>query len=237
MHKIEDELGDLSHYSTTYFKDADSGIITQIKRRGLMLALAAPSGTGKTTISRLLLEADKYLRLSTSYTTRPMRANEENGVHYHFVDEADFRERAREGFFLEHAYHFGTHYGTPKQAVLDYLSEGLDVMFDIEREGVRQIKAQTPEDLVSIFLLPPSWDELKRRLQGRVGQDSEERVNERLAKAKEEMTHYEAFDYVVVNMDLQKTLKKVMTILYAERMKRRRLVGVEQFVETMRNAE
>ena len=199
-----------------------------IKRRGLMLVLSSPSGAGKTTLSRRLLEIDSKISLSVSATTRAMRPGEEHGKDYHFIGQDDFAAWVADGKFLEHATVFGNRYGTPAHLVNEALTEGRDVLFDIDWQGTQQLKEKMRDDLVSIFILPPSHDELERRLRTRAS-DSEEVVAGRMAKAADEISHWPEYDYVIVNTDLDKALADVQAILNAERLKRTRQIGISEF--------
>ena len=204
-----------------------------IERRGLMLVLSSPSGAGKTTIARELLACDDNLTLSVSATTRPKRPGEIEGVDYLFIDRARFDAMVAEGAFLEHATVFEHCYGTPKAAVEAALAAGRDVLFDIDWQGTQQVAAKAREDLVSVFILPPSTVELERRLRARA-QDPEEVVRGRMAKAADEMSHWPEYDYIVVNEDVAQSVAEVTSILQAERLRRDRRVGVHDFVETLR---
>jgi guanylate kinase len=197
-----------------------------------MLVLSSPSGAGKTTISRKLLEADAAISMSVSATTRQPRSNEIEGKDYFFKVQEDFEAMVAAEEFLEHASVFGNRYGTPKQAVLDSLTSGRDVLFDIDWQGTQQLKQLAGDDLASIFILPPSHEELERRLRKRA-QDSEEVVAARMAKAADEISHWPEYDYVIVNTDVEKALADVSSILSAERLKRRRLTGVPAFVRQL----
>jgi guanylate kinase len=199
-----------------------------IKRRGLMLVLSSPSGAGKTTLSRRLLEIDSKISLSVSATTRAMRPGEEHGKDYHFIGQDDFAAWVAQGKFLEHATVFGNRYGTPAHLVNEALTEGRDVLFDIDWQGTQQLKEKMRDDLVSIFILPPSHDELERRLRTRAS-DSEDVVAGRMAKAADEISHWPEYDYVIVNTDLDKALADVQAILNAERLKRTRQIGISEF--------
>jgi len=203
-----------------------------IRRRGLMLVLSSPSGAGKTTLSRALLEGDSNITLSVSATTRAKRPNETEGRDYFFVTPQKFEQMAAKDEFFEHATVFEHRYGTPKQPVLSALGRGRDVLFDIDWQGTQQLKERTREDLVSVFVLPPSHDELERRLKARA-QDSDAIVAARMAKAADEISHWPEYDYVIVNDDLASTLAKVKSILDAERSRRSRLVGVGEFVAAL----
>jgi guanylate kinase len=200
-----------------------------IQRRGLMLVLSSPSGAGKTTLSRKLLECDGAVTMSVSATTRAPRSGEEEGKDYFFVSPSMFSQMAEGGAFLENARVFGHHYGTPKEPVMLALAKGRDVLFDIDWQGTQQLRQQAGDDLVSIFVLPPSHEELERRLRARA-QDAEDVVQGRMAKANNEISHWAEYDYVVINDDLESTLAKIRTILDAERMKRGRQTGIPAFV-------
>lgn len=203
-----------------------------ITRRGLMLVLSSPSGAGKTTLSKRLLEADPNIVLSVSSTTRAKRPNEKEGVDYHFVSADGFRTAVAAGEFLEHAVVFDHHYGTPRKPVMEALSRGKDMLFDIDWQGTQQLKEKVREDIVSIFVLPPSHAELERRLRSRA-QDPEDVVNKRMAKAASEISHWPEYDYVIVNDDLDPAHAKVVSILNAERLKRVRQVGLSDFVREL----
>ncbi|PNQ99486.1 guanylate kinase (plasmid) [Azospirillum argentinense] len=208
---------------------------TKIARRGLMLVLSSPSGAGKTTISRRLLDRDPGITLSVSVTTRPMRPGEQPGVHYYFVDMPEFDRMASQGELLEHARVFGNCYGTPRHAVETALSAGRDVLFDIDWQGMQQLAANARADLVSVFVLPPSGTELERRLHSR-GQDSAEVIAQRMAKASDEISHWGEYDYVIVNNDVDESVTAVQAILRAERLRRTRQVGMPAFVESVQAA-
>ena len=203
-----------------------------IQRRGLMLVLSSPSGAGKTTLSRRLLDCDPSVTMSISTTTRRPRSGEEEGKDYFFVSSSMFSQMADGGAFLEHALVFGNHYGTPKEPVMLALARGRDVLFDIDWQGTQQLREQAGDDLVSIFVLPPSHEELERRLRARA-QDAEDVVQARMAKANNEISHWAEYDYVVINDDLDATLAKVQTILAAERMKRGRQTDIPGFVSRL----
>jgi len=201
----------------------------EIKRRGLMLVLSSPSGAGKTTLARKLLESDPGIVISVSATTRSRRPNEVHGKDYYFVAPAEFEEMVKSEAFFEHATVFEHRYGTPRKPVTDALAAGRDVLFDIDWQGTQQLKERAREDLVSIFILPPSHDELERRLKTRA-QDSDEIVAQRMAKAGSEISHWPEYDYVVVNRDVDRALSQIRAILDAERARRTRLIGVGEFV-------
>lgn len=204
-------------------------------RRGVMLVLSSPSGAGKTSISRKLLQRDENIGLSVSATTRKRRPGEVEGEDYFFVDETDFKLKVNQGYFLEYAEVFGHYYGTPAEQVTGRLETGKDVLFDIDWQGTQQLKANARDDLVSIFILPPTLAELERRLYARA-QDSADIVAGRMAKAAEEMSHYPEYDYVIVNHDLEHSVQSVCQILAAERMKRERLIGLNDFVKQLRSS-
>jgi guanylate kinase len=203
--------------------------MSEIKRRGLMLVLSSPSGAGKTTLSRKLLASDPNITLSVSATTRPMRPTEVEGKDYFFISPAEFETWVKQDAFLEHAVVFENRYGTPKGPVEDALVSGRDVLFDIDWQGTQQMKEKVREDLVSVFILPPSHDELERRLKTRA-EDSDDVVAKRMAKAADEMSHNPEYDYVVVNNDVDRALMQIKSILEAERARRSRLIGVGEFV-------
>jgi len=201
----------------------------QISRRGLMLVLSSPSGAGKTTLSRRLLEADHGIALSVSATTRARRPTEREGVDYYFVTMPQFETMIAGGEFLEHARVFGNRYGTPRAVVMDELALGKDILFDIDWQGTQQLKEKMRDDLVSIFILPPSHAELERRLRNRA-EDSDEIVAGRMAKAADEISHWPEYDYVIVNSDVEKALADIQAILNAERLRRSRQTGISGFV-------
>ncbi len=206
-----------------------------IERRGLMLVLSSPSGAGKTTISRELLARDGGLMLSVSATTRPIRPGETEGVDYVFVDQARFDDMVRDDAFLEHARVFGHCYGTPRGPVEAALEQGRDVLFDIDWQGAQQVAEKALKDLVSVFILPPSTEELERRLHSRA-QDPDKVVRERMAKAADEMSHWAEYDYIVVNEDVEASVAAVQSILAAERLRRERRIGLHDFVESLRQS-
>jgi guanylate kinase len=208
----------------------------EIRRRGLMLVLSSPSGAGKTTISRKLLERDANLSMSISVTTRPRRPGEVNGSDYHFIDPTEFDRLVGAGELLEHAKVFGHHYGTPKAAVEAALAAGRDVLFDIDWQGTQQLAERARADLVSVFVLPPSTRELERRLKSRA-QDSPAEVARRMAKAADEMSHWAEYDYIIVNHDIEASTRRVQAILQAERLRRDRQVGLSEFVKALREGQ
>ncbi len=198
-------------------------------RRGLMFILSSPSGAGKTTISRRLLAHDRDIRLSVSVTTRPMRPGEVEGRDYHFVSQAEFNRMAEAGEFLEWAQVFGNSYGTPKAQIKQGLKEGHDFLFDIDWQGTQQLYQRAETDVVRVFLLPPSLDELRRRLTSRAT-DSAEVIAARMERAQAEISHWDGYDYVVVNDDIDDCFAKVVQILAAERLRRARQTGLVGFV-------
>jgi guanylate kinase len=204
-----------------------------IQRRGLMLVLSSPSGAGKTTLSRQLLGNDSQIQLSVSCTTREKRPGETEGIDYRFVDTATFRGMIERGEFLEHARVFNHYYGTPKAPVEAALASGRDVLFDIDWQGTQQLEEKGREDLVRVFILPPSTRDLERRLITRA-QDSKEIVAQRMAKAADEMSHWPEYDYVVINRDIATSLTQLKSILTAERLKRERQYGLSDFVKALR---
>jgi guanylate kinase len=203
-----------------------------IARRGLMFVLSSPSGAGKTTLSRLLLEKDSGVVLSISVTTRPPRPGEADHRDYHFIDEKQFDAMAANGELLEFATVFGHRYGTPRMPVEHALANGRDVMFDIDWQGTQQLREKARDDLVSVFVLPPSIPELERRLRQRA-QDQDDVIRSRMAKAADEMSHWAEYDYVVINRDLDSTFAEVGAILAAERLKRGRQIGLSSFVRDL----
>ena len=205
-----------------------------IARRGLMLVLSSPSGAGKTTLSRKLLAEEDGLELSISVTTRVKRRGEVNGRHYHFIDAKKFEKLARAGDLLESAEVFGHRYGTPRKPVEKALKQGRDVLFDIDWQGTQQLRESASDDLVSVFLLPPSIPELERRLHSRA-QDDDAVIRARMAKAAGEMSHWAEYDYVVVNRDLDRAFKDVRAILATERLKRERQTGLSAFVRGLQS--
>jgi len=204
-----------------------------IQRRGLMLVLSSPSGAGKTTLSRQLLENDSQIQLSVSCTTRDKRPGERDGVDYKFIDTASFRGMVERGEFLEHARVFEHYYGTPRQPVEKALDGGRDVLFDIDWQGTQQLKEKGREDLVTVFILPPSTRDLEKRLITRA-QDSPDIVQRRMGKAADEMSHWAEYDYVVINRDIATSLMQLKSILTAERLKRERQYGLSGFVKALR---
>src|SRR4029453_10216757 len=200
-----------------------------VARRGLMLVLSSPSGAGKTTLSRKLLEEDKDVNLSVSVTTRKMRPGEKDGRDYHFIDRRRFDAMVDKDELLEWAEVFDNYYGTPAKPVLESLAAGRDVLFDIDWQGTQQLREKARSDLVSVFVLPPTIPELERRLHARA-QDDYETIHRRMAKAADEMSHWAEYDYLIVNRDIDQAFEEVKAILAAERLKRARQPGLYDFV-------
>ena len=203
-----------------------------IKRRGLMLVLSSPSGAGKTTISRELLELEPDLSMSVSATTRQPRPGEVDGKDYFFITKEKFHEMVENDEFLEHATVFENSYGTPRAPVEAALSAGKDVLFDVDWQGTQQLRDKDTKDLVSIFVLPPSKDELERRLRTRA-QDPDDVIAKRMAKASDEMSHYDSYDYIVVNVEVGESVDEVQSVLRAERLRLNRREGVNNFVKIL----
>jgi len=204
-----------------------------VQRRGLMLVLSSPSGAGKTTLSRQLLGNDSQISLSISCTTRDKRPGEKDGVDYRFIDTATFRGMIDRGEFLEHARVFDHYYGTPSGPVEAALSAGRDMLFDIDWQGTQQLKEKGRDDLVTVFILPPSTRDLERRLISRA-QDSADVVARRMSKAADEMSHWAEYDYTIINKDIATSLNQLKSILTAERLKRERQLGLSDFVKALR---
>ncbi|GIK49533.1 MAG: guanylate kinase [Hyphomonadaceae bacterium] len=204
-----------------------------VARRGLMFVLSSPSGAGKSTLAKKLLEADANMSLSVSATTRPARTSEVDGREYKFMSKAQFEDMADRGEFLEHAMVFGNHYGTPRAPVEAMLIQGRDVLFDVDWQGARALRAAEPQDVVGIFILPPSMAELERRLRAR-NEDSEDVIGKRMARSLDEISHWEEYDYVLVNTLLEQTLTQIQQILAAERLKRHRQKWLALHVERLK---
>jgi len=204
-----------------------------IKRRGLMLVLSSPSGAGKSSIARRILETDPNIALSVSVTTRAKRPGESDGVDYRFIDKVEFDLMRNRGELLESAKVFDNYYGTPREPVARALEDGQDVLFDIDWQGTQQLEEKAQHDLVSVFILPPSTRDLEERLKTRA-QDSPDVVAKRMNKAADEMSHYPEYAYIIVNRDLEESVAQVLSILTAERLKRDRLVGLAEFVKGLR---
>ncbi len=207
---------------------------TKLQRRGLMFVLSSPSGAGKTTITRAILNNNSNLEMSISATTRPRRPGEVDGQDYYFVDIPSFNAMVENGEMLEHAKVFGNYYGTPRQPVEEALARGNDVIFDIEWQGTQQLREIARDDLVTVFILPPNAKELERRLRSRA-QDTEEIIRHRMGKAADEMTHYSEYDYVLINNNVELAIQQAQTILDAERLKRHRTAGLSDFVRGLKD--
>ena len=205
----------------------------KLLRRGLMLVLSSPSGAGKTTIARALLKRDDNISMSVSTTTRSKRPGEVSGRDYQFVDLTTFNLMVNRQELLEHAKVFGNYYGTPRAPVEASLSDGRDVLFDIDWQGTQQLAQNARDDLVSVFILPPATKELHRRLERRA-QDPAEVVAQRMAKAPDEMSHWAEYDYIIINREIEDSVVALQSILVAERLKRERQVGLTEFVKGLR---
>src|SRR5215469_5358737 len=205
-----------------------------VERRGLMFVLSSPSGAGKTTLSRMLIAETPDLKMSVSATTRPMRPGEVEGRDYYFVDQNRFELMIANGELLEWATVFGNRYGTPRGPVEEALASGQDVLFDIDWQGTQQLRSRSPNDVVSVFILPPSATALEQRLHTRA-QDSDEVIRGRMKKAGDEMSHFDAYDYIVVNDNIGIAFESVKSILRAEQLKRERQVGLGAFVSDLRS--
>jgi len=212
--------------------DASTELDAGLGRRGLLIVLSSPSGAGKSTLSRMLMAADPQITMSISATTRPRRPGEQEGIHYHFVEDAEFDRMIDAGDFVEWAPVFGHRYGTPKAPVKAALRDGRDILFDIDWQGTQQLHAAMGEDLVRIFLLPPSMDELERRLQAR-GTDSDGVIADRMERADAEISHWAEYDYVLINREAETCLAEIRTIVEAERLKRARQIGLVAFVRDL----
>ena len=214
---------------------SDSSLNRAYGRRGLMLVLSSPSGAGKTTLSKKLVELDSNLIMSTSYTTRTKRVGEKDGQDYHFVEVGDFKEMIGENQLLEYALVFGNYYGTPRLPVEKYLAQGKDVVFDIDWQGAQQLAQQkgSVEDVVSIFILPPSASELESRLKTR-NQDSISEVESRMSQAASELSHYDEYNYIMVNNEIEESIKTLKAIVKAERLKTSRQTDLHKFVESLK---
>jgi len=203
-----------------------------VERRGLMFVLSSPSGAGKTTLSRLLIERMPGLKMSVSATTREMRPGEVNGKDYSFVDKPTFEAMVKAGELLEWATVFDNSYGTPRGPVEAALSAGQDVLFDIDWQGTQQLREKARADVVSVFILPPSAADLEKRLHSRA-QDSDAVIRKRMSRASHEMSHLAEYDYIVINHDVDQAFAEVQSILKAERLKRERRIGLVGFVRTL----
>ncbi len=203
-----------------------------IERRGLMFVISSPSGAGKTSLARKLIEEDQDIGMSVSMTTRPSRPGEEDGHDYYFVNETQFQKAVEKGALLEWATVFGHQYGTPKQHVEDQLSTGRDVIFDIDWQGTQALHEKASQDVVRVFILPPNVPALENRLKSR-GQDKDHVVKARMNDAANQISHWAEYDYVIINEDLDKSLLELKNILAAERLRRERRIGLSAFVRQM----
>lgn len=206
--------------------------MAELARRGVMMVLASPSGAGKSSISRAIFEQDPNISLSVSVTTRARRTDEIDGKHYHFIDVAEFHRMRDAGELLESAEVHSNYYGTPRARVEEKLRQGRDILFDIDYQGTLQLLANARADMVTIFILPPSIKELRKRLERRA-QDSKGTIEKRLKNARIEMDHFDEYDYVIVNHDLEESVQKVRTILAAARLERERYKGLAPFVRRL----
>lgn len=211
--------------------------LTGIKRRGLMYVLSSPSGAGKTTITRSLLKQNPELTISISATTRPRRAGEVHGKDYYFVSIAEFNAMVDGGQMLEHAKVFGNYYGTPRGPVEEALNNGQDIIFDIDWQGTQQLREVARDDLVTVFILPPSARALEDRLRNRSKEtlETDVQIRERMSKAADEMTHYSEYDYVLINTDINAAIDQAQLILDTERLKRHRYGGLSDFVRGLKD--
>jgi guanylate kinase len=203
-----------------------------LKRRGFMFVLSSPSGAGKTTLSRLIMQNDRNMVMSISTTTRQKREGEVDKVDYYFTDEPNFRRKIDEKFFFEYAEVFGNFYGTPRKKVEESLSAGKDVLFDIDWQGTRRLTEKARDDIVSVFILPPTMGELERRLVSR-GQDAADVIQKRMDRANAEISHWDEYDYVIINENIDSSLQNILYILKAERLKRKRQHGLPNFVNDL----
>ena len=206
----------------------------KLKRRGILFVLSSPSGAGKSSIAKYILENDRSIGLSISCTTRNKRQGEVKGKDYQFISISEFKNKIREGFFLEWAKVFDNYYGTPRNSVEERISRGLDVLFDIDWQGTQQLSGNDGFDIVTIFILPPTKKELEKRLNRRA-QDTAFEVNKRMLQASDEISHYMEYNYIIINNDLEKASQEVLSIIKAERLKRKRYVNLNNFVKFLRS--
>ena len=202
------------------------------ERRGITLVLSSPSGAGKTSLSRKLLERSKKLFLSVSCTTRPPRPGEINESDYFFIEESKFNEMQKNNEFLESAKVFDHYYGTPKKPIMDALDSGMDILFDIDWQGTQELMNSLQDDLIKVFVLPPSAKELERRLLQR-NQDSDEIVKGRMSKASNEISHYAEYDYIIINENFEESLSKIESIIIAEGLKRSRQIKIQDTIDNL----
>ena len=206
----------------------------KLKRRGILFVLSSPSGAGKTSIARYILDKDKNIKLSVSLTTRKKRKNEKAGIDYDFISKDIFETKIKNNYFLEWATVFGNYYGTSREKVQKTLQEGNDVLFDIDWQGTQQLSDNKDFDLVTIFILPPSKTVLEKRLNNRA-QDSKIEVIKRMSQASDEISHYMEYNYIVINNNLEDASNQVLSILKAERLKRNRLINLNEFITFLRS--
>ena len=206
----------------------------KLNRRGILFVLSSPSGAGKTSIARYILDQDKNIKLSVSLTTRKKRKNEKAGIDYDFISKDVFETKIKNNFFLEWATVFGNYYGTSREKVQKTLQEGNDVLFDIDWQGTQQLSDNKDFDLVTIFILPPSKTVLEKRLNNRA-QDSKIEVIKRMSQASDEISHYMEYNYIVINNNLEDASNQVLSILKAERLKRKRLINLNEFITFLRS--
>ncbi|MDB5655174.1 MAG: guanylate kinase [Tardiphaga sp.] len=214
--------------------NSNNPVFEGVERRGLMFVLSSPSGAGKTTLTRMLISEIPELKMSVSVTTRPMRPGEVEGRDYYFVDQKRFDEMVAQDELLEWAKVFDNCYGTPRQPVEEALAAGRNVLFDIDWQGTQQLRGRALQDVVSVFILPPSVQALEQRLHTRA-QDSDEVIRGRMKKAGDEMSHFDAYDYIVINDNIGIAFESVKSILRAEQLKLERQVGVTAFVQKLRH--
>ena len=206
----------------------------KLKRRGILFVLSSPSGAGKTSIARYILDKDKNIKLSVSLTTRKKRKNEKAGIDYDFISKDVFEKKIKNNYFLEWATVFGNYYGTSREKVQKTLQDGNDVLFDIDWQGTQQLSDNKDFDLVTIFILPPSKTVLEKRLNNRA-QDSKIEVIKRMSQASDEISHYMEYNYIVINNNLEDASNQVLSILKAERLKRKRLINLNEFITFLRS--
>ena len=206
----------------------------KLNRRGILFVLSSPSGAGKSSIAKNILDKDENIQLSISYTTRKKRKDEVKGKDYNYISIKEFEEKIKSNYFLEWAKVFGNYYGTPRNLVQDKISNGIDVLFDIDWQGTQQLSENDGFDLVSIFILPPSKEILETRLKTRA-QDTTFEVIKRMSQASDEISHYMEYSYVIVNDDLENASNQVLSVLNAERLKRKRLIDLNDFIKFLRS--
>ena len=206
----------------------------ELNRSGIPFILSSPSGAGKTSIARNIISKDKNIQLSVSYTTRKKRKNETDGLDYEYISKNSFEEKIKKNYFLEWAIVFGNYYGTSREKVQKVIAEGKDVLFDIDWQGAQQLSNNKGFDLVKIFILPPSNNSLENRLNARA-QDTQIEVKKRMSQANDEISHYMEYDYIIINNDLEVASNEVLNILNAERLKRKRLINLDKFINYLRS--